>query len=72
MSDMGSARKAKDEVRKRIGAEAWCTGIGVEREDGVGFIVRVNVKPGNAAAASSAIGGDRLGGVLVKVIEKDD
>lgn len=70
MSDVGSARRAKDELRSRIGGEPWCAGIGVEREDGVGFIVRVSVHPGGGAAAREAIP-ERLGVVLIKVIEND-
>jgi hypothetical protein len=70
MSDVGSARRAKDELKARIGGEPWCAGIGVEREDGVGFIVRVSVRPGGSAAARDAIP-ERLGSVLIKVIEND-
>ena len=70
MSDVGSARRAKDELKARIGSEPWCAGIGVEREDGVGFVVRVSVRPGGVAAAREVIP-ERLGGVLIKVIEND-
>ena len=70
MSDVGSARKARDELRGKIGAEPWCAGIGVEREDGVGFVVRVSVRPGTDPAARAGIPA-RIGGVLVIVIEMD-
>jgi hypothetical protein len=69
-SDMASARRAKEELKATIGAEPWCAGVGVEREDGVGFIVRVSVRPGTSAEAKGAIPA-RLGGVMVKVIETD-
>lgn len=70
MSDVGSARRAKDELKARIGGEPWCAGIGVEREDGIGFIVRVSVRPGTDAAARAAIP-ERVGVTVVKVVESD-
>jgi len=70
MSDVGSARKVKDELKASIGGEPWCAGVGVEREDGVGFIVRVSVRAGTSAEQRSGIP-ERLGGVLIKVVEND-
>jgi hypothetical protein len=67
---VGSARKAKDQLKASIGAEPWCAGIGVEREDGIGFIVRVNVKPGTSAEARARIP-ERIGVSVVKVVETD-
>jgi hypothetical protein len=70
MSDVGSARRAKDELKAAIGAEPWCAGIGVEREDGIGFIVRVSVRPGTDAAARARIP-DHVGVTFVKVVDAD-
>jgi hypothetical protein len=70
MSDVGSARKAKDQLKTSFGAEPWCAGIGVEREDGVGFVVRVSVRPGTDAEARARIP-ERVGVTLVKVVELD-
>lgn len=70
MSDVGSARKAKEQLKASIGGEPWCVGVGVEREDGVGFIVRVSVRAGTDAEQRSQIP-ERLSGVLVKVVEND-
>jgi hypothetical protein len=70
MSDVGSARKAKDQLKASIGAEPWCAGIGVEREDGIGFVVRVTIRPGTDAAARARIP-DRIGVSVVKVVEAD-
>jgi hypothetical protein len=70
MSDVGSARKVKDQLKTSIGAEPWCAGIGVEREDGVGFVVRVSVRPGTDAEARARIP-ERVGVVMVKVVELD-
>jgi hypothetical protein len=70
MSDVGSARKAKDHLKALIGAEPWCAGIGVEREDGIGFIVRVSVKAGTGAAERAKIP-EHVGVSVVKVVEAD-
>lgn len=70
MSDVGSARKAKEALKATIGAEPWCLGVGVEREDGVGFIVRVSVRPGTDEASRGRIPA-HVGDVLIKVIETD-
>lgn len=70
MSDVGSARKAKDQLKAAIGGEPWCAGIGVEREDGIGFIVRVNLRPDAGAEARARIP-EKIGVVVVKVIEID-
>lgn len=70
MSDVGSARKVKDELKASIGGEPWCAGVGVEREDGVGFIVRVSVRAGTGAEQRSRIP-ERIGSVLIKVVEND-
>jgi hypothetical protein len=70
MSDVGSARKAKDQLKASIGGEPWCAGIGVEREDGIGFVVRVSVRPGTDAAERAKIP-ERVGITVVKVMETD-
>jgi hypothetical protein len=70
MSDVGSARKAKEQLKASIGAEPWCAGIGVEREDGIGFVVRVSVRPGIDAAGRARIP-ERIGVVVIKVMETD-
>jgi hypothetical protein len=70
MSDVGSARKARDELKTSIGSEPWCAGIGVEREDGIGFVVRVSIRPGTAAEARARIP-ERVGIAVVKVVEID-
>jgi hypothetical protein len=70
MSDVSSARKAKEQLKSEIGAEPWCAGVGVEREDGIGFVVRVSVKPGGGAAAKDRVPA-RVGNVVVKIVETD-
>jgi hypothetical protein len=70
MSDVASARKVKNELKAQIGQEPWCVGIGVEREDGVGFIVRVSVAPGSGVLARSRVP-DRMAEVMIKIVEND-
>jgi hypothetical protein len=70
MSDVGSARRARDELKASIGGEPWCAGVGVEREDGIGFVVRVNLRPGAGAEARARIP-QKMGVVVVKVVETD-
>lgn len=70
MSDVGSARRAREKLKAQIGVEPWCAGVGVEREDGVGFIVRITVRAGGLEAAKSRVE-DRMDGVFVKLVEAD-
>jgi hypothetical protein len=70
MSDVGSARRAKEQLKTQIGHEPWCAGVGVEREDGVGFVVRVSVRSTGWSEAKSLIPA-RVGDVVVKVVETD-
>jgi hypothetical protein len=70
MSDVGSARRAKDQLKTAIGAEPWCAGIGVEREDGVGFVVRVRLRPGSGPEQKSRIPAS-IDGVVIYVEEND-
>ena len=71
MSDVGSARKAKDELKVLIGSEPWCAGIGVERSDGLGFVVRVSIRPGITAEERARIP-EKVGNVVVQVIDPND
>jgi len=70
MGDVGSARRAKEQLKNSFGGAAWCAGVGVEREDGVGFVVRVSVRPGAMAEAKAHVP-DRVGEVVVKLVETD-
>jgi hypothetical protein len=70
MSDVGSARRAKEQLKSEIGAEPFCAGVGVEREDGIGFVVRVSVRPGLLADAKARVPA-RVGDVVVKLVETD-
>ncbi len=70
MNDVGSARRAKEKLKSQLGGEPWCAGVGVEREDGVGFVVRVSVRAGMVAEAQSRLPA-QLDGVVVKVVENE-
>ncbi len=70
MSDVGSARRAKEQLKNEIGQEPFCAGVGVEREDGIGFVVRVSVRPGALAEAQARVPA-RVGDVVVKLVETD-
>ncbi|HRI65391.1 MAG TPA: hypothetical protein PK156_14180 [Polyangium sp.] len=70
MSDVGSARRAKEQLKTDIGNEPWCAGVGVEREDGVGFVVRVSVRSSGLSEAKNRLPA-RVGDVVVKVVETD-
>jgi len=70
MSDVGSARRAKEQLKSTIGGAPFCAGVGVEREDGVGFVVRVSVRPGKLDEAKQSVP-SRIGDVVVKLVETD-
>jgi hypothetical protein len=70
MSDVGSARRAKEQLKSEIANESWCAGVGVEREDGVGFVVRVSVRSSGLSEAKTRIPA-RVGDVVVKIVETD-
>jgi hypothetical protein len=70
MSDVSSARRVKDRLKSSFAGEPWCTGIAVEREDGVGFIVRISIAAGTGTEQQSRIP-NQLEGVMIKVVEND-
>ncbi|MBK9263495.1 MAG: hypothetical protein IPM54_27275 [Polyangiaceae bacterium] len=70
MSDVGSARRAKEQLKSEIGHEPWCAGVGVEREDGIGFVVRVSVRSSGLSEAQTRLPA-RVGDVVVKIVETD-
>lgn len=70
MSDVGSARRAKEQLKTDISNESWCAGVGVEREDGIGFVVRVSVRSSGLSEAKSRLPA-RVGDVVVKIVETD-
>jgi hypothetical protein len=67
MSNVLSARQVKNEVVEKYGREPWFAGIGTSREDGIGFVVKVSVKPGVARPADTPPSNIR--GVVIQVVE---
>lgn len=71
MSDVGSARRVKDQLKTELAAESWCAGVGVVREDGIGFIVRVTVRSSGLAEAKNRVPA-RIGDTVIQLVETDD
>ena len=46
MSSLSLARQVKNNLLAKVGKEPWFVGIGATREDGIGFVVKVTVRPG--------------------------
>jgi hypothetical protein len=46
MSSLTIARQVKNNLLAKFGKEPWFVGIGATREDGIGFVVKVTVRPG--------------------------
>ncbi len=70
MSDTGTPRKAKDELKRKIRDEPWFMGIGVERGDDGLFYLRVVVRTGELAAAKESAP-DKIYGVSVICVEAE-
>jgi hypothetical protein len=71
MSDMGSAKQVKNELAAAYANEPWYAGVGTSREDGVGFVVRIAVRPGVARPAG--VPPKEVRGVRIDVVDaKDD
>jgi hypothetical protein len=46
MSNLSLARQVKNKLSEQFGKEPWFAGIGATREDGIGFVVKISVRPG--------------------------
>jgi hypothetical protein len=67
MSSLSLARQVKNELVAKIGQEPWFAGIGATREDGIGFVVKVSVRPGIARPADAIP--ESMNGITVMIIE---
>jgi hypothetical protein len=67
MSSLLNARQVKNNLLAKIGQEPWFAGIGATREDGIGFVVKVTVKPGVPRPAGSIP--EVVDGIPVQIIE---
>jgi hypothetical protein len=69
MSSLSLARQVKNNLLAKIGKEPWFAGIGATREDGIGFVVKVTVRPG-VPRPEGAIPSD-MDGIAIQIIEAD-
>lgn len=69
MSNLSLARQVKNQVLAQFGQEPWFVGAGATREDGIGFVVKVNVRPG--VARPPGVPPETMDGITILVIETD-
>ncbi len=69
MSSLSLARQVKNNLLAKYGKEPWFGGIGATREDGIGFVVKVTVKPG-VPLPDGALP-ESMDGITIQVIEAD-
>ena len=67
MSNLSLARQVKGAVVAQFGKEPWFVGAGATREDGVGFVVKVSVRPGVARPAG--VPPESIDGITIQVVE---
>ncbi len=67
MSSLSIARQVKNDLVARIGKEPWFAGIGATREDGIGFVVKVSVRPGVPRPQGSIP--ESMNGITILVID---
>jgi hypothetical protein len=67
MSSVLLARQVKNELLAKYTNEPWFAGIGTVREDGIGFVVKVTVRPGVPRPADTPP--KEVNGVVVQVLE---
>jgi hypothetical protein len=70
MSSLMNARQVKDTLRAKFGNEPWFAGIGATREDGIGFVVKVSVRPGVPRPEGSLP--ESMDGVPIQIIESTE
>lgn len=70
MSDMGTAKQVKNELAAEYANEPWYAGVGTSREDGVGFVVRIAVRPG--VARPLGVPPKEVRGVRIDVVETSE
>ena len=67
MSSLSLARQVKNVLVAKFGKELWFVGIGATREDGIGFVVKVTVRPG-VPRPDGALP-ESMDGITIQVIE---
>lgn len=69
MSSLSLARQVKNNLVAKIGKEPWFAGIGATREDGIGFVVKVTVRPGVPRPQDAVP--TTMDGITIQVIEAE-
>jgi len=67
MSNLSLARQVKNTLVAKYGKEPWFGGIGATREDGIGFVVKVSVKPGTTIPAGTLP--ESVDGIVILIVE---
>ena len=67
MSSLSLARQVKNQLVAKFGKEPWFAGIGATREDGIGFVVKVSVRPG--VPRPEGVLPESMDGIVIQVIE---
>jgi hypothetical protein len=67
MSNLSLARQVKNAVVAQFGKEPWFAGAGATREDGIGFVVKVSVRPG--VARPHGVPPETMDGITIQIVE---
>jgi hypothetical protein len=67
MSNLSLARQVKNAVVAQFGKEPWFAGAGATREDGVGFVVKVSVRPG--VPRPNGVPPETMDGITIQIVE---
>jgi len=67
MSNLSLARQVKSAIVAQFGKEPWFAGAGATREDGVGFVVKVSVRPG--VARPTGVPPESMEGITIQIVE---
>ena len=67
MSNLSLARQVKSAIVAQFGKEPWFAGAGATREDGVGFVVKVSVRPG--VARPPGVPPESIDGITIQIVE---
>ena len=67
MSNLSLARQVKNAVVEQFGKEPWFAGAGATREDGIGFVVKVTVRPGVERPAG--VPPESMDGITIQIVE---
>ena len=67
MSNLSLARQVKNAVVAQFGKEPWFAGAGATREDGIGFVVKVSVRPG--VPRPEGMPPESIDGITIQIVE---